>query len=74
MTERAESIAIQFRCDAAYEARIDDHASADEFGGKKAHFVKYACTTVMNLRDALGPRFDLEVARMLADADKAEAA
>jgi hypothetical protein len=72
MTERSDNIAIQFRCDAEYEARLDGHASADAFGGKKAHFVKYACTTVMALREALGPRFELEVARLLADAEKRE--
>jgi hypothetical protein len=69
MTERSDNIAIQFRCDAEYEERVDRHASSDAFGGKKAHFAKYACTTIMNLRDALGPRFDLEVARLLASAD-----
>lgn len=72
MTDRPDNIAIQFRCDGEYEERLDRHASANAFGGKKAHFVKYACSTVMDLREALGPRFELEVARLLDGAEQTE--
>lgn len=70
MIERNDKIAIQFRCDEAYNAELERHANADEFGGKKAHLAKYSCTTVMRLRDALGPRYNLVINDLLTDAEK----
>jgi hypothetical protein len=65
MVERTDKIAIQFRCDAAYNERLERHANHPKYDGSKAHFVRRATTMAMDLEDALGPSFELVIGNLI---------
>lgn len=60
------------RSDPEFRERIKRHASSPQFNNVDANFTRYAIGIVMDLREALGPRFELEVARLLAAAEQTE--
>ena len=62
MAQRQDKIAIQFRCDEAYNERLERHAADPRFGDNKAQFVRFCTGVVMDLIDINGPSFDLVVA------------
>lgn len=72
MTDRKpkDKIAIQFRCDEAYNDRLERHADEPEFGGNKAQFVRFCTTVMMDLKEIHGANFDLIVAGLRTSAQK----
>jgi len=55
------------RLDPEFRSRVKSHAKAPQFGGIESTFARYGLGIVMDLRDALGPRFDIEIARLLEE-------
>jgi hypothetical protein len=63
---------IFVRVDETFRSRLKRHAESPQFGGNESNFARYSLGTVMDLREALGPRFELEVARLLEQGETAE--
>lgn len=61
---------IYIRADDEFRARMKRHASKPQFGGVESTFGRYSIGVVMDLQEALGPRFELEVARLLDPREK----
>lgn len=55
------------RLDPDFRSRVKSHASAPQFGGIESTFARYGLGVIMDLREALGPRFEIEVARLLEE-------
>lgn len=65
-SNRADRKAILIRCDEELHDAIKA-AATELFEGNMAQFSRDAIRTSMRLRQALGPRFEIEVARLLEE-------
>lgn len=65
-------VPMNFRVEPEFRERVARHAESPQFDRNESLFVRYSTDLVMNLRDALGPRFELEIARLLETANARE--
>lgn len=65
-SKRTDRKAILIRCDEEFHDMVK-MAASELFEGNVAQFSRDAIRTSMRLRQALGPRFEIEVARLLEE-------
>ena len=66
--------AIFIRCEPAFLTDVEGAAAAPPFAGNVAQFSREAIRDVVQLRRAYGARYEMVIADLLADAEKAQAA
>jgi hypothetical protein len=71
MADNSKPALRGFYCDEELWAETKDLSTALH-EGNVSQYMRNALRTTNALRKALGPRFELEVARLLADAEKRE--
>jgi hypothetical protein len=66
MSERKDRRAIFIRCEPAFLADVERAAADPPFAGNVAQFSREAIRDVVALRRALGPRYGVVIADLLA--------
>lgn len=70
--DRPDRTAIFIRCEPDFLEEVRAVAADSPFEGNVAQFSRDAIRTAARLRRALGPRYELMIAGLLADAEKRE--